>query len=465
MAASVTEAPSRPPLPPLSKGGKFVTILSIDGGGIRGLIPATVLNFLELELQRIEKDKNARLADYFDYIGGTSTGGLISMMLACPNNYKRPLKSAEEIIQFYKDNGEKIFTRQTVSWWKFIRELYVFFFGNRTDEDLDLMASKETSIPSLSGFKEKILYGLLHSKYSNDHLRKAIAEVLKAARSPELALQETLTNVVIPAFDIKDNQPVIFSTHQAQKRAVMNPLISDVCVAATAAPTFFPPCAFTIEDRQLGMKKEYNLVDGGIFANNPTMLAIEEIWKRTILEEEGFLPAGMTSMIAGFTEKPLPSSQVGNVPDSKFCVLSLGTGVVTHSYTAEQAQNWGVLQWFYNLDEKSTPLVDMLSFSGGTLVDYDVTLYFKSRGSKDYYLRIQDVGLEGASEEMDKASQKNMNALVKIGEQLLDKKRHKINFDTRNFEPVDDAETNKEALTKLARKLVAERKRRLSTAV
>ena len=112
------------------------------------------------------------------------------------------------------------------------------------------------------------------------------------------------------------------------------------------------------------------------------MLAIEEIWKRTILEKD-------PSMIAGFTEKPLPSSQVGNVPDSKFRVLSLGTGVVTHSYTAKQAQNWGVLPWFYNLHEKSMPLVDMLSFSGGTLVDYDVTLYFKSRGSEDYYLRIQ----------------------------------------------------------------------------
>ena len=57
---------------------------------------------------------------------------------------------------------------------------------------------------------------------------------------------------------------------QAQKRAVMNPLISDVCVAATAAPTFFPPCGFTIEDRH-GTKKEYNLVDGGIFANNPVI--------------------------------------------------------------------------------------------------------------------------------------------------------------------------------------------------
>ncbi|KAL6907899.1 hypothetical protein ACP4OV_002069 [Aristida adscensionis] len=326
MAALVTEAPSRSPLPPPSKGGKFVTILSIDGGGIRGLIPATVLKFLESELQRIDKDPNARLADYFDYIGGTSTGGLISMMLAGPNKYGRPLKSAEEIIQFYKDNGEKIFTPHTVGWWKLLRELHEYFLGKTADEALDLMASKETSISSLSGIKKIILYALLHSKYINDNLREAIAKVLEAAGSSELALNQTLTNVVVPAFDIKDNQPVIFSTHQT-----------------TVTPTFFPPYGFTIEDRH-GTKKEYNLVDGGIFANNPTMLAIEEIWKRTILEQEGFLPAGMTSMIAGFTEKPLPSSQVGNVPDSKFCVLSLGTGVVTHPYTAKQAQKWGVLQ-------------------------------------------------------------------------------------------------------------------------
>uniref|UniRef100_A0A0E0LJT1 Patatin n=1 Tax=Oryza punctata TaxID=4537 RepID=A0A0E0LJT1_ORYPU len=451
MAAAVIAAPSRPPLPPPANGGKSVSILSIDGGGIRGLIPATVLNFLESELQRIDKDPNARLADYFDYISGTSTGGLISMMLAGPNKEQRPLKSAEEIIQFYKDNGQYIFTPHEIL--DVMRIMNILSLLEGADEALDLMASEENSISSL---KRIILYAIMHSKYDNDHLHEAIANVLKAAGSPKLELEQTLTNVVIPAFDIKDNQPVIFSTHQAKKGALMNPLISDVCVAATAAPTLFPPYGFTTEDGH--GSKEYNLVDGGIFANNPTMLAIEEIWKRTTLEQEEFLPAGLTS--AGFTGKLLPG-QV-HVPDGKFCVLSLGTGVVNHSYTAKQAHNWGILQWFYNVSEKTMPLLDMLSFSGGSLVDYDVALYFKSRGQEDQYLRIQDVGLKGASTSMDDATPENMNALVKIGKDLLDKKVHKIDFNTRTYKSADGAQTNREALTKLAEELSAERKRRLS---
>nr|XP_007160175.1 hypothetical protein PHAVU_002G299200g [Phaseolus vulgaris]ESW32169.1 hypothetical protein PHAVU_002G299200g [Phaseolus vulgaris] len=60
--------------------GNLVTILSIDGGGIRGIIPATILDFLESQLQELDGPE-ARLADYFDVISGTSTGGLVTAML------------------------------------------------------------------------------------------------------------------------------------------------------------------------------------------------------------------------------------------------------------------------------------------------------------------------------------------------------------------------------------------------
>ena len=53
--------------------GRLITILSIDGGGIRGIIPAKILEFLESELQKLDGEV-ARIADYFDVIAGTSTG-------------------------------------------------------------------------------------------------------------------------------------------------------------------------------------------------------------------------------------------------------------------------------------------------------------------------------------------------------------------------------------------------------
>uniref|UniRef100_UPI0040479B6C patatin-like phospholipase family protein n=1 Tax=Roseivirga sp. TaxID=1964215 RepID=UPI0040479B6C len=58
--------------------GKKIKILSIDGGGIRGIIPGTILNYLETALQKESGNPNARLADYFDLIAGTSTGGILT---------------------------------------------------------------------------------------------------------------------------------------------------------------------------------------------------------------------------------------------------------------------------------------------------------------------------------------------------------------------------------------------------
>lgn len=60
-------------------------------------------------VQRIDEDKEARLADYFDYIGGTSTGALVSVMLAAPNEEKRPFFTADKIVEFYQTHGPDIF--------------------------------------------------------------------------------------------------------------------------------------------------------------------------------------------------------------------------------------------------------------------------------------------------------------------------------------------------------------------
>uniref|UniRef100_A0A803KSE0 Patatin n=1 Tax=Chenopodium quinoa TaxID=63459 RepID=A0A803KSE0_CHEQI len=90
---------------------KLVTILSIDGGGIRGIIPAVILSFLEQLLQESDGEE-ARLADYFDVIAGTSTGGLITAMLTAPDDYNRPLYAAEDITTFYLEHGPKIFPQE-----------------------------------------------------------------------------------------------------------------------------------------------------------------------------------------------------------------------------------------------------------------------------------------------------------------------------------------------------------------
>ncbi|XP_022861960.1 patatin-like protein 1 [Olea europaea var. sylvestris] len=88
--------------------GRIVTVLSIDGGGIRGIIPGTFLAFLEAKLQELD-GPNARIADYFDVVAGTSTGGLIATMLTAPGEDNRPLYAAKNITSFYLEHGPKIF--------------------------------------------------------------------------------------------------------------------------------------------------------------------------------------------------------------------------------------------------------------------------------------------------------------------------------------------------------------------
>ncbi|KDP31911.1 hypothetical protein JCGZ_12372 [Jatropha curcas] len=90
------------------KCGNLITVLSIDGGGVRGIIPGVILAYLESKLQELDGEE-ARLADYFDLIAGTSTGGLIAAMLAAPNEQDRPLFAAKDLVPFYLQNSPKIF--------------------------------------------------------------------------------------------------------------------------------------------------------------------------------------------------------------------------------------------------------------------------------------------------------------------------------------------------------------------
>nr|GMD94544.1 patatin-like protein 2 [Ipomoea batatas] len=214
--------------------GNLVTILSIDGGGIRGVIPSIILDYLESQLQELD-GADARLADYFDVMSGTSTGGLVTAMLTAPGENDRPLYAARDIKPFYLNHGPKIFPQKR-GWfckiWQLIRSVFL-------------------------------------PKYDGKYLHSLVKEELK-----DIRLKDTLTNVVIPTFDIKCLQPVIFSTYEAKRCPKMDAYLSDVCIGTSAAPTYLPAHYFKIEDpKQQGTNnhppKEYNIIDGGVAANNP----------------------------------------------------------------------------------------------------------------------------------------------------------------------------------------------------
>ncbi|KAK9109771.1 hypothetical protein Sjap_017831 [Stephania japonica] len=384
-------------LPP-NFDGQTLTVLSIDGGGVRGIIPGIMLGYLESKLQELD-GKDARIADYFDFIAGTSTGGLVTTLLSAPDKDNRPLYAAKDITQFYLTHCPHIFPRQNCF--------------------------------------EEIASALCKPKYNGEYL-KDLANKLVG----DITVSRTLTNVVIPAFDVKLLQPTIFKTTAAKADALMNAKLSDVCLSTSAAPVYFPAHFFETQDFK-GYTRSFNLIDGGVAVNNPTVLAMttvaEEIKKKN-------------PVFRNF--KPMDCN--------RFLIISLGTGAAKEKegYSAHEVSSWGSLQWvFHNL---KTPLIDIYGEASSDMVDFYASVLFHAQGFAGNYLRIQDDTLTGTAREMDNASEENMKKLVEIGNMLLKKPVSRVNLLTGKYEVVDGEGTNEEALACFARKLSGERKHRLA---
>jgi len=97
-------------------------------------------------------------------------------------------------------------------------------------------------------------------KYSEEGLKKLLVEYL----------EDTLTQVVIPAYEIEEDKTLFFSTHKAKRNNEYNYLLRDLGRATSAAPTYFNPTKLT----DLAHKKRYVLVDGDVSVNNPTLATL-----------------------------------------------------------------------------------------------------------------------------------------------------------------------------------------------
>ncbi len=208
-------------------------ILSIDGGGIRGIIPGQILVALEGKLKAKSNNADARLADYFDMVAGTSTGAILSAAYVCPNSDGRPKFSAQEAVDFYLEDGDEIFD---VSFWQKLRSM-----GGLTDE-----------------------------KYSAEDLERVLATAFG-----DIKLSELLKPTCLVAYDVKRRKQVIFKQHTAvEKNADF--LVKDALRGSTAAPTYFEAARIYSTPPE---RRKYVLVDGGMVANDPTLCAYSEALK------------------------------------------------------------------------------------------------------------------------------------------------------------------------------------------
>lgn len=223
------------------------TILSIDGGGIRGIIPAMVL-------KEIEDRTGRRIADLFDVIAGTSTGGLIALGLACPGDGSAARFTAQDLVELYEDEGENIFPHD--------------LFGR--------------------------LRQLRDEKYSAAGLEKVLED-----KFGETRLKDALTGVIVPAYDIELRQPVFFRSQRAKEEPDTRDFrMRDVARATSAAPTYFEPLRLPAG----GSRPNYTLVDGGVFANNPGMCAFVDAHAGQARPEDTLV----VSLGTGELTRPLP---------------------------------------------------------------------------------------------------------------------------------------------------------------
>ena len=189
--------------------GRF-QILSLDGGGIKGLFSAAVL-------AKLEEDTGTEIVKHFDLITGTSTGGIIALALGLG---MRP----REIVQFYVNEGPRIFRNS-------LRLGSVCHWGWR--------------------------------KFSPANL-----EVALQRHFGDRLLGSSTKRLVIPSYNLGEDDVYIFKTphHPRLKRDHRVPAWK-VALATSAAPTYFP-CYRGVD--------HVRLIDGAVWANNPTMVGIVE---------------------------------------------------------------------------------------------------------------------------------------------------------------------------------------------
>ena len=316
------------------------TILSIDGGGMKGIVSALVLIELEDILKKYTGANTVYLVDYFDLIAGTSTGSILAALLLCPNDCNRPKYTASDALNLYLTKGKTMF--QTIPLHKL-----------------------------------RTLGGLIGPKYKNKALVAELNSYFGSVKTAEL-----LKPCLLTSYNMTTRDSLFFNSLSSLKSEDRNFNLADAVLASTAAPTFFPPSCI----------KAYNscedcLVDGGVFANNPSLCALIEALK---LE------------------------RTKNINDTM--VLSIGNVYSAKSYDYNKVKHWGAINWAF-------PLLDVLMDASEQTVDYQLNKLYSTLGVSNQYLRVVANVNENVPS-MDDTSQKAIDRLLEIGNELV-KKKHR----------------------------------------
>lgn len=323
-----------------------VTVLSIDGGGVRGLLAASVLHdlirrvrFLTAKAGR-PSTRNRRAAAVepsalFDLMAGTSTGALIVLGLTKP----QPLDT-RAMVEVYRTCAARIFPPGRFAALRQVRQAFA-------------------------------------GKYDSEPYEAFLHELFG-----DVKLSDCNGNLLIAGYDIEGRKPFLFRKGPGVDESYPDFLVRDVARATTAAPTFFEPACIGDLDGTL-----HTVTDGGLVANNPALLAYVE------------------------ARRIYPNAR-------RFVIVSLGTGRSTQRFSYEAVRRWGYLDWVS--PGRGVPLVAMMFDGQSRSVAEALT-----RLPQVEYHRI-NCDLDQVSEDIDDASEANIDAIASLAKQLVHTYREQL---------------------------------------
>ncbi|MDQ3666531.1 MAG: patatin-like phospholipase family protein [Acidobacteriota bacterium] len=342
-----------------------IRVLAIDGGGIRGIIPARVL----VEVEKLTQRPVSKL---FDLIIGTSTGGILALGLTRPRN-NAPAFSAAQLLDLYLKDGENIFPHGGKP---LIR--YSGLFGDRVPPKQD--ASFGEKFKNFMGFAEiqKLAspfggnpkFGG-NAQYFPDGLEGLLLDYFG-----ETPLSDALTQTIVTTYDMKAGVPILFSSSEAKNDQTRNPLMRHVARATSAGPTYFPPNIFHWGG------EERIMIDGGVFANNPAMIGY----------------------IRGFEL----AEHDGGEPD--VLLVSLGTGTPERQSKEQIARETVMSQNWLSV---ARGILNIVFTSTSDNQDDLLKSVSQSSKGKFRYWRFQPV-LRNASPDLDNVTPDNLAALTRL---------------------------------------------------
>lgn len=341
-----------------------VFILSLDGGGIRGVISAHILEALH---EKLAAARDRHLAEMFDLIAGTSAGGILALGLSVPDRRGRPRYRPRDLKHLYAGQGVEIFPPGRVGWLRTLRQV-------------------------------------MRHKYDEIGLETILGDILGSVR-----LSDAVTDLLVTSYDTVRRTPHYFRrpTPGVGRSELAGPdfLMRDAARATSAAPTYFrphrchavgdiaafdrymtdryPPDVFTESFRQ----NDFSLIDGGIFLNNPSLTAL--------IEAQSLFPEA-----------------------EEFVIVSVGTGKTNRPFAYEDISNWGAGGWVGMIN--GVPLLSMM-MDGQS----DNTEMMLEKFPRVEFFRF-DIELVGANDDIDDASLDNIGRLLQVADRAVERSADKL---------------------------------------